>query len=143
MKTRVRLAVLAVTALLFSSCSIMCHKKTSLKDTTWFAENKVFIADVGNASVTYTLELLNDKNFRLTELFVTPSHPAMYMNADGTVDTIPGHSSVFVKEGTYTFKGRKLVLTPEDGIPMEYTLDGDVFVGDGPLGKKQIFRRSN
>ncbi len=144
MKASARMVIMmAVTVLVFSSCSIMCKKKSVLKDTKWSAEETEFIADVGNAKRVITLELLTDKDFRLTNMYVVPSHPAMYMNADGTVDVIPGHSSVYMEEGTYKFNGSKLVLTTTEGLKKEYEYRDGTLLGEGLPGSHVVFHRED
>ena len=88
----------------------------------------MFVADAGYETTTATLEFLPGKAFVLKMVSVLPPHPAMYMNADGTVDTLPGHQSEFEQKGTYSLSGDKLKLLFEDGGSCE--LSGAVAPGN-------------
>ncbi|NLZ20324.1 MAG: hypothetical protein GXY24_08735 [Bacteroidales bacterium] len=115
---------LAVCFLFISSMTAMC-KTPVLKNTRWTAVQKLFVADAGTMTITYTLEFISDKDVRIREESHMPSYPASYMNADGTVDTIPGHSSETVEAGTYHFRRGKLTVTMEDSLPKEFALQRD------------------
>ena len=64
---------------------------------------------------TVTLDFDAANGFTLEEKSVMPSHPAMYVNPDGTIDTIPGFAREYTRRGTFEVKGNDLILTTEDG----------------------------
>lgn len=125
---------------LLCSCSIMCSKKTSFKDSTWVAEYQEFIADVGNADVTVTLQFKPGKNFVMTTESETPAHPAMFVNPDGSIDTLPGFSINFDEKGTYTFDKNVLTLNREEGSPIVLQWDGGTLTGKDYFGRNLVFR---
>ena len=114
--------LVAVLALVLPSCSVMCSKKTVLDNTKWTAESRMFVADAGYETTTATLEFLPGRVFSLKMVSVLPPHPAMYMNADGTVDTLPGHHSEFEQRGTYSVSGDTLKLLFADGGTLELSM---------------------
>ena len=116
------LFLFAALALVFSSCSVMCSRKPVLENTKWTAQSRMFVADAGYETTTAALEFLPGKAFVLKMVSVLPPHPAMYMNADGTVDTLPGHHSEFEQKGTYSISGDKLKLLFEDGGSCELSV---------------------
>lgn len=126
---RVALAF-AVLVLFCTSCSVMCTKKHALKGTKWVAEYKIFVADAGNENVTATLSFLPSGKYTIHTVASMPSYPAMHMNADGTVDTMPGYTREYTQSGTYTFSDNLLVLTSDDGGRTEMKYTGDAFVCD-------------
>lgn len=109
--------------ILLTSCSVMCNKKSSLKKTRWTCEYQEFIADAGNETVTVTLEFVSAKDYVMVVNRHLPPYPAMYMNADGTVDTMPGHDSEYTVKGTYVSNNNVITLTPEDGAPKTLLLE--------------------
>ena len=136
MLKRLLYGLLALT-LIVTSCSAMRSKKPRLQDTVWMAETRLFAADAGTITSTYTLSFLSGTSFKLDEKSELPPYPATYMNPDGTVDTLPGFSSKTEQEGTYSFKKNKLTLTFQDGSTMEMQFKGGAFVceqlhGDEP-----------
>ena len=122
---------------LFPSCSIM--KKCSLKDTAWIGEYQMFVADVGTQTSTVDLRFVSSKEFEMTTRSEMPPHPAMYMNPDGTVDTLPGFTSEWEERGTYTIKNNTVTLTVTDGPTyiLHMTEEGglvcDRIFGEGPV----------
>ena len=104
-------------AVLTLSCASMQAKKPVFKNTRWVCVQQTFVADAGTATDTYTIDFISDKECLWKSKWVLPSHPAMYMNADGTVDTIPGSSSETVSRATWSYsrKSQKLTLQFEDG----------------------------
>lgn len=93
-------------------------KRPSFRNSTWICQQKEFVADVGNMTITFTLRFLSGKKCVLERDAVTPSHPAMRMNPDGTVDTIPGSRSTTESRGTWKYRGDTLTITFEDGTTM-------------------------
>lgn len=109
----------------------MCTKrnKNDIKGSTWSCEYKEFVADVGNESVTATLEFTSAKDFVFTEKAEMPPYPAMYMNADGTVPTMPGYSREYSFKGTYEVGKESVILTSEKGGTITLLRDGDNLTG--------------
>lgn len=123
-----------------SSCSLM-SKNPVLKGNKWTAVQEMFVADAGTMTITHTLEFTSAKDVVIKESTYLPSHPAMYMNPDGTVDRIPASSSETELRGTYKFRRDVLTVTLEDGTVKEFTyMDGD-FLGQAFPGGKGLFTR--
>ncbi|MBP5336143.1 MAG: hypothetical protein J6Y63_01360 [Bacteroidales bacterium] len=118
-------------------------KNPVLKNTKWTAVQEEFVADAGTMTITYTLEFISDKEVRVHEKSYLPPYPAIYMNPDGTIDTMPGHSSETSETGTYSYRRGKLTITTKDGQKQEYTyrIDG-TFVRELPWGELVVFSRS-
>lgn len=138
------LHVFVLIVLFFGSThSVMC-KNPVLKKSKWTAVLKEFVADAGTMTITHTLEFTSAKEVRISEKTNMPSYPAMYMNPDGTVDTIPGWSSEKSETGTYKLRRGKLtIITTEDGLPQEYTVMPDgTLVRELPWGETLVFSRS-
>ena len=108
----------------------MCAKKPHFKNTRWKAEYQLFVADAGYETHTETLVFTSDKAYRKESAWELPPYPAMYMNADGTVDTMPGHSSHFTEEGTYSYQKGKLTLKSDDGSEMVLDYHGNTLEGE-------------
>ena len=121
-KNWLRALVLIVMSL---SCFTALGKKPVLKNTTWTAHQEMFVADAGTMTITYTLEFVSAKEVKIKEVSVMPSHPAMYMNPDGTVDRIPGWTNEREEAGTYLFKKGILNVRLEDGRERVYFLQPD------------------
>ena len=120
----------------------MCNRKVALKGTVWTTEQSMFVADVGNETITITLSFPTGNEYTMHTLCVTPSHPAMYMNPDGTVDRIPGTRTEFTENGTYTFKKGKLVLNSSEGSTKELDYEGGVLHSNRIFGSDScIFTR--
>lgn len=127
--------VLLATVIIFTSCSVMCSKKAKLTHTVWRAETKIFVADAGTQTSTYTLYFLPGKKFRLNTKSILPSHPAMYMNPDGTMDMEPERNSEWDWEGTYSYKGDTLILSvQEDDFTLRLHYMGDSFESSDLMG---------
>ena len=133
---------LVLIVLCFTSFTAMC-KNPVLKNTKWWAEQKMFVADVGTMTTTITLEFVSARDVVIREQSVTPSHPAMYMNPDGTVDTIAGWTSEREEKGSYSYKRGKLTITDESGFQKEYDYHADgTFTIEDPLVREiLVFRR--
>lgn len=124
-----------------SSCSCMIAKKPEFKNTQWVYVGHTFIADVGTSTDTYTLEFTSNKDCLWKIEWSTPSHPAMYMNPDGTVDTIPGMSSEHVSPATWQYSRNKLTLTFEDGSTRTFLYQDGRLVGSAEVGGPIILEK--
>ena len=91
-----------------------------LAGTQWQFVEKIFVADAGTMTITYTLSFTSDKEVTLTVENHMPSYPAMYVNPDGTIDRIPGSHSVTEKKGTWSLRRKILTITLEDGSRKVY-----------------------
>ena len=110
---------------ILSSCRIM-SKNPVMKGTRWTATQEMFVADAGTMTIIHTLEFTSDKDVMARQRGSMPPYPAMYMNPDGTVDTMPGHSFEYDEPSTYAFRDGKLILTRnEGGGETEYTFQPD------------------
>ena len=135
--------VLSIVLFLVSSCSIMC-KNPVLKGTKWTAVQEMFVADAGTLTIHHSLEFTSDKDVLVGFSSYMPAHPAMYMNPDGSVDTLPAHSSEDIRPATYEYKNGKLTITVEDGSTTEYVYQEEdrTFVHEESWGEKVVFSRS-
>lgn len=123
-----------VLIVMISSCFSAMGKNPVLKKTTWTAHQEMFVADAGTMTITHTLEFVSAKEIKIKEVSVMPSHPAMYMNPDGTVDRIPGWTSEREESGTYVFKKGILTVRLEDGRERLFFLQDDgTFTATEPL----------
>ena len=111
------LLLLVGASLLFMS---MDGKKLKLKGTKWQYVEKMFVADAGTETTTYTLEFTTDKDVVKTRKTYMPPHPAMYMDANGEVPTQPGWESSSSEKGTYRVKRNVVSVTLEDGFTEMY-----------------------
>ena len=119
MKFRFLIALLLV----MGACMVfmsMEGKKLKLKGTKWQYVEKMFVADAGTETTTYTLEFTTDKDVVKTRKTYMPPHPAMYMEANGQVPTQPGWESSSTKKGTYRVKRNVVSVTLEDGFTEMY-----------------------
>ena len=123
------------------SCSAM-GKTPVFKNTKWTAIQEEFVADAGTMTITHTLEFTSAKDVVVSEKTRMPSYPAMYVNPDGTIDTMPGWSSEYSKQGTYEIKRDTLIITTEDGTVTEYAIKSDgTFTYELPYGAVIEFSR--
>ena len=119
MKYRLLIALL----LIVGACVVfmsMDRKKLKLNGTKWQYVEKMFVADAGTETTTYTLEFTTDKDVVKTRRTFMPPHPAMYMDANGEVPTVPGWESSSTKKGTYRVKRNVVSVTLEDGFTEMY-----------------------
>jgi len=128
-------------ALVFTACSTLCSQKSRLANTRWTCSVEEFVADVGTATTTYTLEFTSAKTFALESEHVLPAHPATYVNADGTIDRIPGATSQYVRRGTYKAKKGTVVLSEEDGTVYTLRLVQDRLESDDLSYSPLVFTR--
>ena len=115
--------LLIVLLLVMGACMVfmsMDGKKLKLKGTKWQYVEKMFVADAGTETTTYTLEFTTDKDVVKTRRTYMPPHPAMYMDANGQVPTQPGWESSSSKKGTYRVKRNVVSVTLEDGFTEMY-----------------------
>ena len=101
-------------ALLCASCCLLRGQKSGLANTQWTSSYDMFVADAGTEKTTVTLTL-GKKDFVLDWESHLPAHPATYVNADGTIDTMPATTRQRTQRGTYKVKSGLLVLTDESG----------------------------
>ena len=134
--------VLAV-AIACASCSVMCNRTPNLNNTRWSSKFEEFVADVGTETITLTLEFISAKEFRLETESVMPPHPATYMNADGSVDVLPGRTAKYSSQGTYSFRKGVVTLTYEDGRTATLRYDSDRLVSDNFYYRPLIFSRDD
>lgn len=139
-KTRL-LHVFVLTVLFISSSYTVMGKNPVLKNSKWTAVQEMFVADAGTMTITYTLEFLSGKEVRIHEKSYLPSHPAMYMNPDGTVDRIPASSSESSETGAYSYRRGRLIITTEDGIQTEYMFRNGMFTRELPWGETLVFSK--
>ncbi|MBP5636049.1 MAG: hypothetical protein J6X25_00835 [Bacteroidales bacterium] len=135
--------ILAIAAaIICTSCSVMCCTKSSLKGSAWTCQYGMFVADAGTETVDVTLTFPSAKKFELLFDHNMPPYPAMYMNADGSVDTMPGYSFQYTMKGTYTYKKGILMLIPEEGEPIKAEMvAGKLHSSDIPMADHCIFEK--
>ena len=132
---------LLILGCVFVSCSVM-GKNPKLTNTKWTAIEEMFVADAGTMTITRTLEFTSAEDVLITEKTHMPSYPAMYMNPDGTIDTIQGWDSEHSEKGTYEIQRNTLVITTEDGTKTEYAIKADgTFTYELPYGEVIEFSR--
>ena len=118
-------------------------KNPVLKGTKWTAVQEMFVADVGTMTINHTLEFTSDKDVLVGFSSYTPAYPAMYVNPDGTIDTMPARSHEQTDPATYEFKGGKLTITSKGGGTTEYVYQEDgTFIHEESWGEKVVFSRS-
>ena len=119
----------------------MDGKKLKLKGTKWQYVEKMFVADAGTETTTYTLEFTTDKDVVKTRNSYMPSHPAMYMNPNGEVPTVPGWESNSSEKGTYRIKRNVVTITFEDGTTeiFDFTDGNLVSMRKTLAGEKMIY----
>ena len=143
MKARWRHAlVLFVLGLAVAACGPTRGRTPALPGSRWQAVEEMFVADAGTMTITHTLEFVSREEVRTREEGYLPAHPAMYMNADGTVDTVPARSFETSGVGTYRLSRDVLTITLEDGLRQEYRLQPDgTFTRELDYGAVLVFRR--
>ena len=137
-------AILGGISLLFSSCASMEARKPVLNNTKWVCVKEMFVADAGTSTDTYTIEFTSARECNYVMSWYLPAHPAMYMNQDGKVDTIPARSSEDVSKCTWTYRQGKLTIRFEDGSRKEYVYkDGKLIGADKYVdGSDMVFEKS-
>ena len=102
----------------------------------------MFVADAGTMTINHTLEFLSETDVVVRQEGYLPAHPQMYMNPDGSVDTVPARSFESSHEGKYTFKDGALTITSEEGSKTAYMLQPDgTLTREEPWGEKLVFSR--
>lgn len=117
--------VLLAAALVCASCCMLKSgkAKSQYANTRWTSSYEMFVADAGTETTTVTLTFGPTNEFVLDFESHLPSHPAMYMNPDGTVPTIPGSSRSYTRRGTYEVNSDTIVLTNESGTTNTLRID--------------------
>ena len=128
-------------AFLIPSCSMIQAKKPVLKNTRWVCVQKMFVADAGTMTETFTLDFTSDKECVWKDAWVLPAHPAMYVNPDGTVDTVPARGSETVLRAEWRFHRNRLTLQFEDGSSKVFLYSDGHFTGPGPFGDALVFEK--
>ena len=138
-------AIIGAIALLFTSCSVMEAKKPTLKNSKWVCEKKMFVADVGTGTETYTLQFTSGKECLYIMSWYLPAHPSMYKNPDGTIDTNPARSSETIHKCTWEFRKGMLTLTYEDGKHKVFYYKDNTFVTQDPFieGGEMVFEKQD
>ena len=134
------IGIAALAAALFSCC-IMNAKEPVFKNTEWVFIEKMFVADAGTMTITHTLKFTSDKEVEVGWKSYMPAHPQMYMNSDGTVDTVPASGNEAVDKGAYVYKKGLLTITKEDGSVYEYKYMNGLLVSETSYGTGMLFEK--
>ena len=110
-----RTLLLLAGAVVCVSCCALRNKKPAFANTEWISVYEMFVADAGTETTTVTLSFDAAKGFTLEEKSVMPPYPATYVNPDGTIDTHPGFTREYTRQGTYEVKGDIITLKQSDG----------------------------
>ena len=129
-------------ALLFLLASIdLTAKRPVFKNTKWAYVEEMFVADAGTGTDTTTLEFGPGNEIVIRHAWFLPAHPAMYVNPDGTIDTIAAMSNEYTSKGTWKYRRGKLTVTLEDGSKEEFDYVEGMLVHKGAVGGVKVFRR--
>ena len=129
-------------ALLFLLASIdLTAKRPVFKNTKWAYVEEMFVADAGTGTDTTTLEFGPGNEIVIRHAWFLPAHPAMYVNPDGTIDTIAAMSNEYTSKGTWKYRRGKLTVTLEDGSKEEFDYVEGMLVHTGAVGGVKVFRR--
>ena len=140
-KVRLQYVIALIAAFFASSSGCVQSKAPVLKGSKWTARQEMFVADAGTMTINHTLEFLSEKDVVVKEEGYLPAHPQMYMNPDGTVDTVPARSFESLLDGTYTFKDGVLTIKTKDGS-REYKLqENGTFTRQESWGETLEFSR--
>ena len=123
------------------SCCALRNKKSDYANTEWICTYDMFVADAGTETTTVTLSFGAANGFTLEEKSVMPSYPAMYVNPDGTIDTHPGYTREYTRQGTFEVKGDKIVLKQDDGTVHTLHLVADRLESDDLTYQKLVFEK--
>ncbi|MBR3527511.1 MAG: hypothetical protein IKN88_07015 [Bacteroidales bacterium] len=104
---------------IIASLMIMFAFKPAFSNTEWQYVHEELVLDAGVMTTTTTLKFISRTEVVKSSQSVMPSHPAMHMNADGTVDTLPGWTSDWESHGTYKYSKGMLTITFDDETTME------------------------
>ena len=124
------------------SIMLMFAARPVFNNTVWQNERSELVLDAGTMTVITTLEFLPGS--RVIERISShmPPHPASYVNADGTIDTNPGWTSEWEKQGKYKYRRGKMTITFEnDESAMELSYKNNTLISKYELtGEEMIFR---
>lgn len=135
----VKVSLWTIVALFCFSCTGTQAKNPVFKNTRWVCVQEHFVADAGTLTETYTLEFTSGKECLWKDSWILPAHPAMYMNRNGTVDTIPVSGSEKVSRATWRFSRNKLTLQFEDGSTKVFLYEDGRLSGPGPFDTQLVF----
>jgi len=135
------LALAWALVLLPLSCAGLSAKRPAFRNTKWIHQEETFVADAGTMTETTCLEFGPGKEVLIRESWVLPAHPAMYMNADGTMDVIPESSSEHVSKGRWKYSFGKLTITLEDGTRMVFRHKGEALIIQGSDGSPVEYKK--
>ena len=137
-----RIVAFAATLFLILLSSIdLTAKRPVFKNTTWAYVEEMFVADAGNGTDTTTLEFGPGNEIVIRHAWFLPAHPAMYVNPDGSIDTIAAMSNEYTSKGTWKYRRGKLTVTLEDGSKEEFDYVEGMLVQKGAVGGVKVFRR--
>ena len=128
-----------VTVLFLSSIDLSA-KRPVFKNTKWAYVEEMFVADAGTETDTTTLEFGPGNEIVIRRAWFLPAHPAMYVNADGTIDTVAAMSNEHTSKGTWKYRRGKLTVTLEDGSQEEFRYMEGMLVQTGAVGGVKVFR---
>ena len=128
-------------AVMCVSCCALRNKKPDYANTEWVCVYEVFVADAGTETTTATLSFGATNGFTLEEKSVMPSYPATYVNPDGTIDTHPGFTREYTRQGTYEVKGDEILLKQADGTVHTLRLIADRLESDDLSFQKMVFEK--
>lgn len=129
-----------ILSILVPSCAAQA-KKPALKNTQWVCFIDILVHDAGVMKETYTLDFISARECIYTYKWVMPSHPATYVNPDGTIDTIPGSSSESTFRGTWKLRGKRLTIKTEDGRTMFFQFKDGKLVDPVPSTEQVVFEQ--
>ena len=138
--TRIVAFAATLSMLLLSSIDLSA-KRPVFKNTKWACVEEMFVADAGTETDTTTLEFGPRKEIVIRRAWFLPAHPAMYVNADGTIDTVPARSNESASKGTWKYRWGKLTVTLEDGNKEEFRYIEGMLVQTGAVGGVKVFRQ--
>lgn len=113
---------------IIASFMIMFALKPVFTNTEWQYIHEELVLDAGVMTTTTTLKFISRSEVIKSSESVMPSHPAMYVNSDGTIDTIPGWTSDWESRGRYKYSKGLLTITFEDGTTTELQYKKDALV---------------
>ncbi len=119
-------------------------KAPVLKNTSWTATSEMFVADAGTMTITHTMVFGHGNKIEIKHVSDLPPYPAMYMNPDGSVDTIAGMHSEWSEEGTFRFRRGVLTVTLKEGPDQEYLYQASdgTFSRKDPIEGDLVFTRN-
>lgn len=116
-------------------------KRPTFKNTTWVCVEEMFVADAGTETETTTLEFGPGNDVVIRNAWHLPAHPATYVNADGSIDMIPGSGGERSSKGTWRYRWGKLTITLEDGSKEEFRYMEGILVRTEAVGDAKVFHR--